>query len=118
MLKEVVVSLVENSVSSIFSKDDVLKLLAFIEAEKPAAAEKKFSQKFRDDLNNAISQRVDNLCAKDMVEDSSFEFEVYGNELSVTDFDVDSSYITNEIWDEVVDFLDNYEEEESATETE
>lgn len=109
MQKAEVLNLVMSSVSSIFSKDDVVTLINSIEAEKTEA--KKYSEKFMDDLKDAIDQRVDNLNDGDIVDDSEFEFELNGNEISVCEYGVDKQYIFNEIWDEVVDFLDNYEEE-------
>jgi hypothetical protein len=116
MLKAEVLESVQKSVSSIFSKEDVVMLINSIEAEKTAST-KKFSDKFKDDLNNAIDQRIDNLNDGDIIDSGSFEFDINnGNEISVCEYGVDKRYILDEIWDEVVDFLDNYEEEESATE--
>jgi hypothetical protein len=117
MTKAEVVSLVENSVSSILSKDDVLRLLASIEAEKPAA--EKFSEKFRDDMKDAIDKRIENFEKSYVVDADSCEFEINnGNEISLSDFSLDSRYIFGEIWDELRYFLNNYEKETEDEETE
>jgi hypothetical protein len=122
-----VVQLVENSEITIFSKDDVLKLISLIsDAQVESVKEGKFivTDKFKDYLKNGIEQAVYDLRDSDSVDQSSFEFELCGNEISVNDFSLDKDYIDNEIWDSVSAYLDAYEEteeqeiEESETEVE
>ena len=117
-----VAQLVENSEISIFSKDDVLKLISLISDEKvESVKEGKYiiTQKFKDYLKNGIEQAVYDLSDSDSVEDSSFEFELCGNEISVSDFSLDKHYVENEIWDSVSAYLDAYvETEDDKTEVE
>ena len=117
MTQNEVKSLVENSASSIFSKDDVLRLIASIEVEK-AVKEYSITENFKEYLKNGIEQAVYDLNDTDSVDANSFEFSLCGNEIEVSDYSLDKDYIEGEIWDYVLAYLNEYQETDETEEAE
>ncbi len=116
MTQNEVKSLVENSASSIFMKEDVLRLIESIEVEK-AVKEFTITENFKEYLKNGIEQAVYDLNDTDSVDSSSFEFSLCGNEIEVSDYSLDKDYMEGEIWDSVLAYLNEYVETDEAEET-
>ena len=85
MKKENVLEVVQNSVSSIFTKDDVLKLITSIEQEQQTNQVYDLIKKLQD-LQENISYRFQNLNSDEIVDYDSVEFSIgYNNRIEVDD---------------------------------
>ena len=87
MKKQDVLNRVLNSESSIFSKDDVVRLIEMIEGEGKTVTVT--------DIGAAIEDAMDNLSRNsyDIVDKSTAEFDLNGNEISLVEVDLDLDYI-------------------------
>lgn len=121
-IQEAVAS-VQNAFPSIYTKDDVVKLLNSIEIEAPKGITK-IDKQIVKDLSEAIMDElrsnVDNLGCSDVCDLSSAEFELYGNEIQLSSVDIDTEEITRNvvygIADVIEDFFEKLEEEEEEEE--
>lgn len=102
-------SVVSASPSSIFSKDDVLALLASIEvsAGKPELSEE-FVAKLCTFVADTINETVENLASDDVVKFESAEFELYGNEISLSSVEMDYRTLSSEMRHGVVEKLNDF----------
>jgi hypothetical protein len=109
-------SVVSASPSSIFSKDDVLALLASIEV---SAGKPELSEEFKAKLCTFVAENINdamfNLASDDVVNFDSAEFELYGNEISLSSVQLDyrtfSSQVRNEVIEKMNDFFFEVEDE-------
>jgi cell division ATPase FtsA len=87
MKKQDVLNRVLNSESSIFAKDDVVRLIEMIEGEGKTVTVT--------DIGAAIEDAIDNLSRNsyDIVDKSTAEFDLNGNEISLVEVDLDLDYI-------------------------
>ena len=87
MKKQDVLNRVLNSESSIFAKDDVVRLIEMIEGEGKTVTVT--------DIGAAIEDAMDNLSRNsyDIVDKSTAEFDLNGNEISLVEVDLDLDYI-------------------------
>lgn len=87
MKKQDVLNRVLNSESSIFAKDDVVRLIEMIEGEGKTITVT--------DIGAAIENAMDNLSRNsyDIVDKSTAEFDLNGNEISLVEVDLDLDYI-------------------------
>ena len=87
MKKQDVLNRVLNSESSIFAKDDVVRLIEMIEGEGKTITVT--------DIGAAIEDAMDNLSRNsyDIVDKSTAEFDLNGNEISLVEVDLDLDYI-------------------------
>jgi hypothetical protein len=87
MKKQDVLNRVLNSESSIFSKDDVVRLIEMIEGEGKTVTVT--------DIGAAIESAMDSLSRNsyDIVDKSTAEFNLNGNEIELEEVDVDLDYI-------------------------
>lgn len=99
MNKEQAIKKVWDSIGSIFTKEDVVALIEQIETEG---------------LNFEVSELIDhvqdvigNIDGDDIVDNSSAEFYLEGNEIRINSIDVDTNYIESEIADAITEFFDN-----------
>lgn len=102
-------SVVTASPSSIFSKDDVLALLASIEvsAGKPELSEE-FKAKLCTFVADTINDAVFNLASDDVVKFESAEFELYGNEISLSSVEMDYRTLSSEMRHGVVEKMNDF----------
>lgn len=102
-------SVVSASPSSIFSKDDVLALLASIEvsAGKPELSEE-FKAKICSLVADAIDEAVESFSSEDVVDLESAEFELSGNEISLSSVDLNSYGLSSNIRHDVVGQLNDF----------
>jgi hypothetical protein len=111
-IQEAVAS-VQNAFPSIYTKDDVIKLLNSIEAPKEGNGiltqtqiEELCSRIFEHVKDNASNLDSDDVCDKE-----SAEYELYGNEISLTSVDIDTRHIANNVVDGVGDVIETFFED-------
>jgi hypothetical protein len=87
MKKQDVLNRVLNSESSIFSKDDVVRLIEMVEGDGKTITVS--------DIGAAIGNAMDNLSRNsyDIVDKSTAEFDLNGNEINLADVDLDLDFI-------------------------
>jgi hypothetical protein len=128
MTKQEVISQVQNSLGSLFTKDDVINCLNMV-VEEPKVKPKMLnypSKQWLDKIKNSILQRIKdvNFDDSDMFDMNEFEFDIrYGNTIEVTSFDVDAcalkTYVENEIeeaFGEIEDEIIEIQEHNDKTE--
>ena len=111
MKKELVLQSVENSVSSIFSKEDVIKLINSIEA----GSSRKITTY---DIGRAIDQTIDWIenNERDVLDLDSAEFEIsYNNQLECTNVPINVEEIRNALENNFMDFGEEEEVEEEVS---
>ena len=110
MKKELVLQSVENSVSSIFSKEDVIKLINLVEGS---------SRKITTyDIGRAIDQTIDWIenNERDVLDLDSAEFEIsYNNQLECTNVPINVEEIRNALENNFMDFGEEEEVEEEVS---
>lgn len=114
------VASVENAISSIFSKEDVINLLNSIEIDPPAENEgltsgvtltKKQIEELCEKICDQIKDNADNLSTSDVVDLGSAEFSVSGNYIELDSVDIDTSNITDTVVDGIGDVIEEFFEE-------
>ena len=101
MKKQDVLNRVLNSESSIFAKDDVVRLIEMIEGEGKTITVT--------DIGAAIENAMDNLSRNsyDIVDKSTAEFDLNGNEISLVEVDLDLDYIRETLEEHLMPLLEN-----------
>ena len=110
MKKELVLQSVENSVSSIFSKEDVIKLINSIEA----GSSRKITTY---DIGRAIDQTIDWIenNERDVLDLDSAEFEIsYNNVLECTNVPINVDSIREALENNFMDFGEAEQEEQEV----
>jgi hypothetical protein len=105
------IELVKNSPASIFTKEDVIKLLNDV-SDVPAGDEDNDKATITEDQMNELIDAVRfdlsmSLDSADVVDLDSAKFELNGDVLSVTDIDVDTSNVENVVEDAIRSWFDN-----------
>ena len=105
MTKQEVIVKVQESLGSMFTKDDVINCLNMVVEEpkvesKPSYPSKKWLDKIKDSILESI--RETDFNDSDMFDISDFEFDIkYGNQIEVDSYEVDACalkvYVENEI---------------------
>jgi hypothetical protein len=108
------IELVKNSPASIFTKEDVIKLLNDVSNVPASDEDNEDTDKAtitEDQMNELIDAvRFDlsmSLDSADVVDLDSAKFELNGDVLSVTDIDVDTSNVENVVEDAIRSWFDN-----------
>jgi hypothetical protein len=104
MTKQHVISLFENSIGSMFAKEDVIRILNKLEETKVETKVSYPSKEWLDKIKQEILSRIENVDFNDsdMYDLNDFEFKICnGNEIEVNSFEVDACalkvYVENEI---------------------
>jgi hypothetical protein len=100
---------VNECMSSVFTKNDVLNLLQSIEMKKENLVTKEMLVAF---VTDYVETQVEQLDAGDILDFGSAEFELRGCELSLENVDIDTRDLTRNILgeiDEAADTFLNYE---------
>ncbi len=99
MKKELVLQSVENSVSSIFSKEDVIKLINSVEA----GSSRKITV---NDIERAIDQTISWLeNSRDVIDLENAEFEIeWGNKIACTEVPINFDEIREALENNFMDF--------------
>ena len=86
---EMIEQIQNNSLGSIYSKEDVIRLMEQIEAEP---AEIKINPKMVTILTNKITEHLENMDASDLVDFGSAEFNIsYSNQLELDSINISVS---------------------------
>jgi hypothetical protein len=128
MTKQEVITQVQSSLGSMFTREDVIKCLNMVVEEKPKVEtkasypSKEWLEKIKQEVLSTIKE-VD-FNDTDMYDGSNFEFSIkHGNEIELDSFDIDACalkvYVENEIEnafgvieDDIIAILPYNEEEE------
>ena len=114
MKKEFVLQLVENSASSIFSREDVIKLINSVEA----GSSRKITV---DDIERAIDRTISWIenNEREVVDLDSAEFELtYNNQIECTNVPINVDNIREALENNFMDFGEAEEEDEDVVELE
>jgi len=115
MKKQEVISQVQNSLGSLFTKDDVVNCLNMVVEEKPKVEETKAD--FKAILNlikNRIEETIDNFDFNDSdnFDITEFEFDIrYGNQIEVDSYEVDAHQQKRNLLDTILEAFNELEEE-------
>ena len=115
MKKEEVISQVQSSLGSLFTKDDVVNCLNMVVEEKPKVEETKAD--FKAILNlikNRIEETIDNFDFNDSdnFDITEFEFDIrYGNQIEVDSYQVDARQQKRNLLDTILETFNDLEEE-------
>ena len=115
MKKQEVISQVQNSLGSLFTKDDVVNCLNMVVEEKPKVEETKAD--FKAILNlikNKIEETIDNFDFNDSdnFDITEFEFDIrYGNQIEVDSYEVDARQQKSNLLDVISEAFDELVEE-------
>ena len=106
---DVAVDMVKTSAASIFTKEDVLKLLSEIKVNEPGKTE--FTEDQREDLMDFVRGQMEYISADDIVDldDAEFHFED-GNRvrLDPNSIEVDMSYVIDCAHEAIGEWIDRY----------
>jgi len=95
---------IRNSISTIFSKDDVLNLLNRIEVK---VTEPEFTEHEMEELIEHVRSGLAYLDSTDIVDKDTAQFGIEdGNILVVTDIEVDTNYIEDEVEESIRQWFD------------
>ena len=118
MKKENVLQSVQNSVSSIFTKDDVLNLISSIEQEQQTNQVYDLIKKLQD-LQERLTYNLQNLNSDDVVDFDSVEFSIsYNNRIEVDGMNINVDNLTEVVENGIGELIDELREEELNREVE
>jgi hypothetical protein len=128
MTKQEVISQVQSSLGSLFTREDVIKCLNMV-VEEPKVKPKMLnypSKQWLDKIKDTILDSIRNVDFNDsdMIELDNFEFDIrYGNQIELDSFDVNAcalkTYVENEIenaFGEIEDEIIEIQEHNDKTE--
>lgn len=96
---------VKNSISSVFTKSDVLDILNRIEVK---VTEPEFTDHQMEELIDHVRSGLQYLDSTDIVDKESAQFGIEdGNVLVVTDIEVDTNYIEDEVEESIRNWFDH-----------
>ena len=118
MKKENVLQSVQNSVSSIFTKDDVLNLISSIEQEQQTNQVYDLIKKLQE-LQETISYNLQNLNSDDVVDYDSVEFSIsYNNRIEVDCMNINVDNLTEIVENGIGELIEELRDEELNREVE
>ena len=118
MKKLQVLHSVKHSVSSIFTKDDVLNLISSIEQEEQTNPVYEMIKKLQD-LQERITYNLQNLNSDDVVDYDSVEFSIsYNNRIEVDGMNINVDNLTEIVEGRIGELIDELREEELNREDE
>ena len=91
LTKEKAIERINSSISSIFSKEDVIAIINSIESSSS------ISKNGMNDLTAKIVSSLENSYAADVVNFDSAEFDLNGNEISLDGVDLNVDYVYNNV---------------------
>ena len=117
MKKQEVIQKVQDSLGSLFTKDDVINCLNMVVEEKPKVEETKAgypSKEWLNKIKNGILERIKNteFNDSDMFDINEFEFEIrYGNNIEVDSYEVDACSLKNYVENQIEEYFDEIQDE-------
>jgi len=113
MKKQDVISQVQNSLGSLFTKDDVVKCLNMVVEEPKVETKSTYPSKdWLDRIKNEILSRIKEVDFDDtdMYDVDGFEFDIrYGNQIEVNSYNVDARSLKTYVENEIEEAFDNIE---------
>ena len=110
-IQEAVAS-VQNAFPSIYTKDDVIKLLESIEITSAPGFSQETIGKLIDAVTDATTRTIDRMDHSEVVDNDSAEFSIgYNNRIELDSVDVDTSAISDEVETAVQDAINEFFEE-------
>ena len=111
MKKDLVLHSVKHSISSIFTKDDVLKLIESIEQEQSNQVYEMIKK--LQDLQESINYNLQNLNSDEVVDYDSVEFSIsYNNRIEVDGMNINVDNLTEIVEGKIGELIDELREEE------
>ena len=118
MKKENVLQSVQNSVSSIFTKDDVINLINSIEQEQQTNHVYEMIKKLQD-LQERITYNLQNLNSDEVVDYDSVEFSIsYNNRIEVDCMNINVDNLTEIVENNIGELIEELRDEELNREEE
>ena len=115
MKKEEVIAKVQDSLGSLFTKDDVVNCLNMVVEEKPKVEETKADfEAILNLIKNRIEETIDNFDFNDSdnFDITEFEFDIqYGNQIEVDSYEVDAHQQKRNLLDTILEAFNELEEE-------
>lgn len=114
--KQETIKMVTESVSSIFSKDDVLTLLNNLEADKGGSLSLETAEELADNITSKISRNLTHFIELSSV---TVSYNSYGSGLDDQDYNLDESSFRDTVMEAITDVVacsdDNAAEENNST---
>jgi hypothetical protein len=107
------IELVKNSPASLFTKEDVIKLLSEVsdvpadDVDVEANDKATITEDQMNELIDAVNFELGMMDSDDLVDLDSAKFELNGDVISVTDIDVDTSSVENLVEDTIRSWFDS-----------
>ena len=118
MKKENVLQSVQNSVSSIFTKDDVINLINSIEQEQQTNHVYEMIKKLQD-LQERLTYNLQNLSSDEVVDYDSVEFSIsYNNRIEVDGMNINVDNLTEIVEGSIGELIEELRDEELNREVE
>jgi Txe/YoeB family toxin of Txe-Axe toxin-antitoxin module len=110
-----------NAFPSIYTKDDVIKLIDELQTEvtKQPQTDIATLEELKQNLLETLERKIDNLDSADVVDFDSADFMIgYRNTIEIESIDVNNSTLFNEIETMINDEFDNYLKADEVVNTE
>jgi len=114
MTKQDVISQVQSSLGSLFTKEDVINCLNMVVEPKAETKVSYPSKEWLDKIKQEILSRIENVDFNDsdMYDLNDFEFKICnGNEIEVNSFEVDGCTLKGYVQHEIEDAFDSIEDD-------
>lgn len=111
MTIEQTVAAVKNAPGSMYTREDVISLLGKIEAPKGGGLSQDQIAHLCELIVDQVKSNVDNLDTEDVCDVDSAEFELNGNEISLSGIDVHTRGIRDGVVDGIGDVVETFFEE-------
>lgn len=122
---EAQVAQVENAFPSLFTKEDVIKVLRslqqnleFPEDDAPSAGffTQEIADKLQEEITSRFKKRLGNIPDSDIVDEDSIEFSLYGRTIEIDSIELNTDSIADELEEVVSDVISEYVVEEKKEE--
>lgn len=114
---EAQVAQVENAFPSLFTKEDVIKVLRslqqnleFPEEDAPSAGffTQEIADKLQEEITSRFKMRLGNIPDSDIVDEDSIEFSLYGRTIEIDSIELNTDSIADELEEVVSDVISDY----------
>lgn len=122
---EAQVAEVENAFPSLFTKEDVIKVLRslqqnleFPEDDAPSAGffTQEIADKLQEEITSRFKKRLGSIPDSDIVDEDSIEFSLYGRTIEIDSIELNTDTIADELEEVVSDVISEYVVEEKKEE--
>ena len=109
-IQEAVAS-VQNAPGSMYTREDVISLLNRIKVEKGSGPTDRQIKDLVERIVETVNDNASSLSTDDVLDTYSAEFELNGNEISLSSVDIDCSKIADEVTDGIESVIEEFFEE-------